>query len=110
MYLRITDKGKIMLIKYEIVCIQKGYLDPSRGAISSVGYKRETGEITIIPVSKAVEMIKNKECGFYVTNGSNKVEVFVKTRHMGVLSTEEYLTTASDESKINNLENLRNCQ
>lgn len=102
--------------QYEIVCIKReqGYLEKyfntsSQAAITEIGYRESlTGQIHIIPILQAIKMIKSKTSDFYVTDGRNKVRVFVKEKRMA-LSSEEYLTTEADGIPTNNLENLPEC-
>lgn len=97
-----------MIPEYEIICIQRpnGYLQRISEKISDIGYKTTSG-IAIIPIKKAIEMIRNKECCFYVSDNGHRMNVHIVTR--GWLFQTPYLRTKANGEETDNLENLPKC-
>lgn len=100
-----------MIPAYEIICIKRprGLLQryfPER--ITDIGYKNNTPSgIVVVTIQRAIDMISNKECSFYVSDNGHKVNVHVV--NIGTLSRQSYLRTMANGVETDNLENLSEC-
>lgn len=101
--------------EYEIVCVQPegNYLTRlvSKKKLSHIGYKLETGETVVIPSKKAIALIKNNDCSFYIKEGADRQSVVVRKKSKSVLSSsqKEYLQSEINGNASTKLYRLPKC-
>ena len=101
--------------EYEIVCVQRdgNYLTRLvlKKKLSYIGYKLETGETVVIPSQKAIALIKNDACSFYVKDGAERLNIVVRKKDKSLLasSDREYLQSEINGNMSKKLYQLPKC-
>ena len=96
---------------YEITCIRKarGLLHGNHGSITHIGYKNEYSRTQIIEIQKAINMLQNGYCTFYVANKYTGAQIPVVVVNSNGLLSNPYLRTIANGIETDKLEQLPEC-